>query len=126
MLCRAFVTIALVCAIPSAYSYSSGAPDAACDNMVPQHQVAPQSSEAPYKLTLSKSSLTAGSDERVHIKVQGNSGGNTIKGFMIQGRIDGKPVGKFILPQKSKHVQLLNCGTKGVSTKKKCLNLKLN
>lgn len=125
MLCRAFVTIALVCAIPSAYSYSAGAPEQACKNMVPQHQVAPQTSEAPYKLTLSKDKLTAGSDEPIHIKVQGNSGGNTIKGFMIQGRIDGKPVGKFVLPKKSKYVQLLNCGSEGVSTNQNKFEIEL-
>lgn len=117
MLFRVFVTIALVCAIPSAYSYSSGAPEQACGDMIPRHQVAPQTSEAPYKLTLSNDKLTASSDEKITIKVHGNSGGNTIKGFMIQARIGDKPVGKFEVPIKSKkHVQLLNCsGGSGVS-----------
>lgn len=120
MLCRALVAIALVCAIPSAYSYSSGAPEGACGDMTPQHHVAPQSSEPPYKLLLSKSKLGSGGDESINVKIQGNGAGDTIKGFMIQGRIGDKPVGKFQLPTKSKkHAQLLSCsGGSGVSKPK--------
>lgn len=115
MFCRAFVTIALVCAIPSTYSYSAGAPEAACADMTPQHHVDPQESEAPYKLTLSNDKLRADQGESVDLKIQGNSAGNTIKGFMVQARIGDKPVGKFTVKSK-KHSQLLNCsGGSGVS-----------
>lgn len=39
MLCRALTSIVLICAIPSIYSYSAGAPDGACGDMTPQHHV---------------------------------------------------------------------------------------
>lgn len=111
----AVITIALVCAIPSVYSYSSGAPEGACGDMTPQHHVDPQQSEAPYKLILSTDKLSADQNESVDVKIQGNGAGNTIKGFMIQARINNKPVGQFTVKSK-KHSQLLNCsGGSGVS-----------
>lgn len=39
MMCRVFASILLICAIPSIYSYSAGAPDQACGDMTPQHHV---------------------------------------------------------------------------------------
>lgn len=117
MLCRTFVTIVLVCAIPSAYSYSSGAPEQACEDMMPQHHVDPQASQPPYKLLLSDTKLRSDGDGSINVKIQGNSAGDTIKGFLIQARIGDKPVGKFKLPPKSKYAQLLNCSSgSGVST----------
>lgn len=117
MFCRVFVTIALICAIPSAYSYSAGAPEGACGDMTPQHHVDPQSSTPPYKLLLSSKELSSGKDEPIRLTIQGNGAGDTIKGFMIQARIGDKPVGKFEVPATSKkHAQLLNCsGGSGVS-----------
>lgn len=113
MFCHKIIMIAMICAIPSAYSYSAGAPDLACADMTPQHHVDPQVSEAPYKLILSSDKLTA--DQTVDIKIQGNSAGDTIKGFMIQARIGDKPVGQFTVKSK-KHSQLLDClGGAGVS-----------
>lgn len=117
MFCRAFVTIALICAVPSAYSYSAGAPEAACGNMLPQHHVDPQQSTPPYKLLLSSKQLSTGKDESVHVTIQGNSAGDTIKGFLVEARVGDKPVGKFEVPTASKkYAQLLNCsGGSGVS-----------
>lgn len=114
MLCRTFVTIALVCVIPSAYSYSKGAPEGACGDMIPQHHVEPQPSEAPYKLLLSSKQLKADQSQSVDVKIQGNSAGDTIKGFMMQARVGDKPVGKFTVKSK-KYAQLLNCSGSGVS-----------
>lgn len=110
MFCRVFVSIALICAIPSTYSYSAGgdALSPACDDMTPQHHVEPSLSPVPYKLNLSTNKLRAGKDEPVTLKIQGKSAGDTIKGFMIQARIGKKPVGKFIVKSK-KHAQLLSC-----------------
>lgn len=109
------VTVALVCIIPSVYSYSAGAPETACVDMTPQHHTDPQPSEPPYKLILSNDKLRADKSESVDLKIQGNGAGNTIKGFMIQARVDGKPVGNFTVKSK-KHAQLLNCfGGSGVS-----------
>ncbi|XP_031636846.1 putative defense protein Hdd11 [Contarinia nasturtii] len=108
MLLRAFITIALICAIPSAYSYSSGAPEQACGDMIPQHHVEPQKSDAPYKFILNEHQYKAG--QSVNFEIKGNAAGDTIKGFLIQARIGDKPVGKFEIPMKSKkYAQLLNC-----------------
>lgn len=117
MFCRVFVTVALICAIPSAYSYSAGAPEGACGDMIPQHHTDPQASTPPYKLLLSSKQLKGDKDESVRVIIKGNSAGDTIKGFMIQARIGDKPVGKFEVPTESrKHAQLLNClGGNGVS-----------
>lgn len=115
MLCRSIFVIALICALPSTYSYSAGAPEQACDDMIPQHHVDPQLSEAPYKLLLSSKQLRADQNESVNIKIQGNEAGNTIKGFMLQARVGDEPVGIFTVKSK-KHAQLLNCNNKkGVS-----------
>lgn len=110
MFCRVFVSIALLCAIPSTYSYSAGGDyiKGACDDMTPQHHVEPSTSPVPYKLNLSTNKLRAGKDEPVTLKIQGKSAGDTLKGFMIQARIGNKPVGKFIIKSK-KHAQLLSC-----------------
>lgn len=107
--------IAFVCAIPSAYSYSAGAPEQACGDMIPQHHVDPQESEAPYKLLLSSNQLRSDKSESVNIKIQGNEAAHTIKGFMLQARVGDEPVGKFTV-KSLKHAQLLNCSNgKGVS-----------
>ena len=111
MFCRAFVTIALICAIPSAYSYSAGAPEGACGDMTPQHHVDPQESTPPYKLLLTSNG------DKVHVTIKGNGAGDTIKGFMVQARLGDKPIGKFEVPTTSrKHAQPLSCsGGSGVS-----------
>lgn len=46
--------------------------------------------------------------------------GDTIKGFLLQARMDGKPVGKFTVQSSSKkHSQLLNCSDgQGVSKRR--------
>lgn len=106
--------IALVCTTPSVYSFSAGAPESACDDMIPQHHVDPQVSEAPYKLHLSTNQLRANENGSVNIKIQGNEAGNTIKGFMLQARVGNETVGKFAVKSK-KHAQLLNCNGQGVS-----------
>lgn len=67
-------------------------------------------------MILSKNQLNSDQDEAIDVKIQGNSAGDTIKGFMIQARIGDKPIGKFVIKAK-KHSQLLNCsGGSGVSS----------
>lgn len=112
---RVFAAIALICVIPSAWSYSAGAPEEACGDMIPKHHVAPQSSKAPYKLLLSTKELRSGEDESVNLEIKGNTAGDTIKGFLLQARIGDKPVGKFTV-KSTKYAQLLDCsGGKSVS-----------
>lgn len=110
MLFRAFIAIALVCAIPSAYSYSAGAPEAACRDMIPQHHVDPQNSKAPYSLDLSSRQLKSDGSDPVSVVLKGKSSGDTIKGFLLQARVDGSDdaVGTWTI-KSTKYAQLLNC-----------------
>lgn len=106
-----FLSIALL-AIP-ALGYSTGAPKAACVDMIPQHHVAPQASTAPYNLQTSKSKLQSG--ESVDITLKGNSPADTIKGFMVQARVGDKPVGKFEISPSNQFAQAVGCDNVGVS-----------
>ncbi|XP_055382027.1 defense protein l(2)34Fc-like [Condylostylus longicornis] len=75
-------------------SYSSGAPTAVCDTLAPQHGgLLSQETNVPYTLTLSSTSVN--DVEPISITLKGNSEADVIKGFVIQARVNGKPVGKF-------------------------------
>lgn len=106
-----FVSIALL--IVPALGNSTGAPKAACVDMVPQHLVEPQASIAPYSLQTSKSKLQGG--ESVDITLKGNSPADTIKGFMVQARVNNKPVGQFQISPTNQFGQAVSCDTLGVS-----------
>lgn len=75
---RNLMFIALVCVIPAVYTYSDGAPEGACDNMIPQHGIEPQASAAPYKIFLSSKQLDSTKNQQVNIKIQGNGAGKSI------------------------------------------------
>ncbi|XP_052895235.1 putative defense protein Hdd11-like [Anopheles moucheti] len=105
------LTVAL-CAVPT-LSFSAGAPNGACGDMVPQHHTDPQKSAAPYQIILSKKQIRAG--EGVTITVQGNSAKDTIKGLLCQARVGETPVGAFDVPPNNNYVQKLDCGNSKAS-----------
>ncbi|XP_067006848.1 putative defense protein Hdd11 [Anabrus simplex] len=88
------------------HSYSAGAPEGACDDMVPQHGADPLPlTTFPYKLTIKEKQIKAG--QKVPITIEGGN----FKGFFIQAR-DGKtPVGQF---EAAPGVGLVNCN--GIAT----------
>ncbi|XP_062545744.1 putative defense protein Hdd11-like [Armigeres subalbatus] len=101
-----FLTVAL-CATP-ALSFSAGAPNTACGDMIPQHHTDPQKSAAPYKILLDKKQIKSG--EGVTITVQGNTPKDTIKGLLCQARVGETAVGSFDVPPNNNYIQSLDCG----------------
>lgn len=106
MFVHVFFAVCLI-ALPSAWSYSSGAPSAACGNMTPQHGVPPQKSKAPYKLLLSTQQVTKGGE--IELELKGDSADKTIKGFLVQARVGDQPVGQFKISDDDKYAQAVNC-----------------
>lgn len=92
--------------VPAAWSFSAGAPDGACFDMVPQHHVAAQPLPAPYTIGTSETSVKNGGS--VDVVIRGNTEADTIKGFLLQARIGDTPVGHFEVI--SPNVQLIDCG----------------
>lgn len=102
------VAALLVAAAPAAVrSLSDGAPVGACKDMVPQHHTAAQTSAAPYTVTATKRGAV------YDVKIAGQSAANTIKGFMVQAKHNGKLVGEFVVAAGDKHTQYVNCGGNG-------------
>ncbi|CAL1543833.1 unnamed protein product [Lymnaea stagnalis] len=64
-----------------AQGYSGGPPDTACNTMVPSHGVPAQNSQAPYKVTQSKTTAVPG--ELIEVTLSGNV---PFKGFFIRAR----------------------------------------
>lgn len=102
--------VILIClmAVAATNAYSTGAPEDACFDMVPQHHVDPQSSKAPYRVLLSKKQLRSG--DKVDVTIQGLTKTDTIKGFMIQARVGDTPVGKWLVEKADAYGQTLSCG----------------
>lgn len=108
--------VILIClmAVVATNAYSSGAPDDACFDMVPQHGVGPQSSAAPYQVSLSRNQIRSG--DKIDVTIRGIKRTDTIKGFMIQGRVGETPAGKWLVDKTNAYGQTLDCGNgSGVS-----------
>ncbi|KAG8555934.1 hypothetical protein GDO81_017866 [Engystomops pustulosus] len=84
--------------------YPNGQVESSCYSMVPDHGASAQSSTAPYSLSLSKSTYSAG--QRMTVTLAGSS----FKGFLIQARSGGSsnPLGSFTA---SGNAQTLYCTT---------------
>ena len=94
--------------------YSVGAPDQACNTMLPNHNIQPQSSQPPFTLTPSVASVEPG--KRISLTLA-TGDDKPFKGFLVQGRstVDNQVIGTFF--SNDDHKRLI-CG-KGfdVSTK---------
>ncbi|XP_055712114.1 putative defense protein Hdd11 [Phlebotomus papatasi] len=104
------IIFAVAIALPAAWANSAGAPVVACDDLVPQHHVDPQTSPAPYSYVLPQK-RTVAPGESFQVTVKGNSKTDTIKGFLVQARTpgDSQSVGTFTsLPGQT--TQTLTCG----------------
>ena len=107
-----------ICLLVAADGYSQGAPDSACNTLVPGHGVDSQSSLSPYTLTPS----VASAEPAQRIKVTlGSSDGSPFKGFIVQARDsnNNEVIGTFFTDEH----KYLTCG-KGfsVSTNRQLLN----
>ncbi|XP_022670744.1 putative defense protein 3 [Varroa jacobsoni] len=61
-------------------AYPSGAPESACQSLMPQHQVSPQTGRSPYGIYVSANAIHSG--EPVTVTLQGG----TFRGFLIVAR----------------------------------------
>lgn len=106
-----FLVIAALAA--PALGYSSGAPEDACVDMVPQHHTPAQTSAAPYTLTTSRKAIRGG--DEIILTITGKGPSDKIRGFMVQARQGNNIVGSFKVDDKNSFVQLMDCGSgKGV------------
>lgn len=92
------------------HAYSAGAPIGVCDSMMPAHHTDPQSSASPYRLTVSTNQARNG--EAVTITIDGATPANTIKGYLVQARQNGKVVGWFDATGEPKYAQTIDCDGK--------------
>ncbi|KAG4066395.1 hypothetical protein HA402_007031 [Bradysia odoriphaga] len=105
---NAKVILLCLTAVVATNAYSAGAPEGACFDMIPQHHVDPQSTNAPYTVSLSKNLIRTG--DKVEITIQGVKRSDTIKGFMIQARVGESPVGRWLVDKNDSYGQTLDCG----------------
>lgn len=77
--------------------YSMGAPDTACETMVPQHGQDLQTSPPPYTLTPNETSISGG--QRISLTLAAND--DFLVGFFVQGRPrdNAGPLGTFFTNQ---------------------------
>ncbi|KAJ7370789.1 DOMON domain-containing protein frrs1L [Desmophyllum pertusum] len=95
------VTVIVLVQLSELWAFPNGPPLSSCDSMFPYHTDAnkvpykPQTGEAPYNITVSKSSYIAGENLTVTI-----SGSTTFKGFILHARGSDSsvawPVGEFV------------------------------
>lgn len=107
-----FQLFTLLAVVSTTYAYSGGAPESACDDMIPRHPADPQSSEFPYELQLSKKSISP--SDTVVITIGKDK---IFKGFLLEVRKGNKSVGQFVISDDDKFSKTLGChGGKAVST----------
>uniref|UniRef100_A0A182VSQ2 Reelin domain-containing protein n=1 Tax=Anopheles minimus TaxID=112268 RepID=A0A182VSQ2_9DIPT len=99
------LTVAL-CAVPT-LSFSAGAPNGACDDMIPQHHTDPQKSAAPYQIILSKKQINAGEGVTINVQAPRKQSRET--------RVGETPVGAFDVPPNNNYIQNLDCGNSKAS-----------
>ncbi|KAG6459360.1 putative defense protein Hdd11-like [Manduca sexta] len=92
-------------------AYGSGAPQSACQDMIPRHPVGPQNTSAPYIITTSTKVVKAGTP--MQVTISGKKPENTMRGILLQARQGDKIVGKFTLDDNDSFAQLLDCGEPG-------------
>jgi hypothetical protein len=104
----------LLIAIPAHITaFKTGAPEAVCDSMIPDHHSTPQSGPSPYTITPNKFKVKAG--DPVEVTISG-SDSTKFKGYLIQARVGNTPIGRFL---KAPEINLLNCGS-GVGVRRVC------
>jgi hypothetical protein len=102
--------LSLVLFVNDCSGYGKGAPNAPiiCETMLPKHNVEPQTTPSPYKITLSESKLTGG--DTMTIKLEAPEG-EYFKGYLVLVKKAGgdtkKPFGQFNVT--SNYTQALDC-----------------
>ncbi|CAH0726522.1 unnamed protein product, partial [Brenthis ino] len=107
-----FLTVLAVVAYTE--GYSSGAPESACQDMIPRHPVEPQKRPAPYIITTSTKEVKAGTP--MEVTIAGKSSADTIRGLMLQARTGDKGdkiVGLFTVAPNDPLARTLKCSANG-------------
>ena len=94
-------------------AYKSGAPETACELMIPDHHSTPQTEPSPYTITPDKFKVKAG--DNINVIISG-SDSTKFRGYLIQARVGKTPIGSFL---KGPEIKLLNCGS-GVEVRRVC------
>ncbi|XP_045511450.1 putative defense protein Hdd11 [Colias croceus] len=98
--------------VMGANAYSAGAPESACQDMIPRHPVDPQKRPAPYTITTSTKVVKAGTP--MQITISGKSASDTIRGIMLQARTSNdKPVGTFTVDANDSLARVMKCDNDG-------------
>ncbi|XP_044157222.1 putative ferric-chelate reductase 1 [Bufo gargarizans] len=94
------------------FGYPSGQISPSCDSMLPSHgNSAPQSSESPYIITVSKTTFLPGDIITVTISKK-SSASSSFKGFLLQARlVGGNRITGTFQPSDSGVAQTLTCGS---------------
>ncbi|XP_018428075.1 PREDICTED: putative ferric-chelate reductase 1 [Nanorana parkeri] len=103
---HSIIILLILCLYGSINAYPDGQVQESCSSMVPNHGASAQTSNAPYSLTVSKTTYSAG--EQISVTLSGNS---KFEGFLIQARSGSleTPLGSFQLIDSS--AQTLTCST---------------
>ncbi|XP_072936368.1 putative defense protein Hdd11 [Epargyreus clarus] len=102
--------VVVAMAVAAVQGYGDGAPESACQDMIPRHPVSPQKSPAPYIITTSTKVVKAGTP--MEVVISGKSSADTIRGLMLQARAGDKPVGTFQISPNDPF-KLLKCSAAG-------------
>jgi len=104
----------LLIAIPAHITaFKTGAPEAVCDSMIPDHHSTPQTVPSPYTITPSKFQVKAG--DPIEVTIAG-SDSTKFRGYLIQARVGDTPIGRFL---EGPEINLLDCGS-GVGVRRAC------
>ncbi|KAM5148176.1 putative ferric-chelate reductase 1 [Mantella aurantiaca] len=100
------VNLLIFCLYGYVNAYPNGNVVESCSSMTPNHGVSAQASNAPYSLTVSKTTYSAG--EQILVTLSGSS---QFKGFLIQARSGSSttPLGSFQVTDNT--AQTLTCST---------------
>ncbi|ODM96841.1 putative defense protein 3 [Orchesella cincta] len=103
------LALTLLCTISTVNAFGSGAPEGVCVSMLPGHRALPSPDTFPYKVVLSKQTVT--SEESVDITITSLSGEREFKGFILQVRKAGeeKAYGEFKVDSGDETTQTLDC-----------------
>lgn len=105
--------ITLICLFLSALTVQlndaapNGAPELACQSMVPGHPFPPETDPSPFTFTPSARTVNGGQNLTIHIRTRNIP----FRGFIIQARNANNPsqvIGQFA-PSSNAHVQLMRC-----------------
>ncbi|XP_073427731.1 putative ferric-chelate reductase 1 isoform X1 [Dendrobates tinctorius] len=102
----------LICVIGcsvTVFGYPNGQISASCDSMLPTHgSNGPQSSVAPYLITVSKTTFVPG--DVITVSIQPKAASDFFKGFLLEGRLVGGNGITGTFTTSDAKAQILTCG----------------